>query len=194
MKKLVSLSLILISTLLTGQSNEIGNYSIDAKIGWTFPIQGNYLNHNWDSGPFIGLDLIKKSDPIDFFVGCDYEYLRLMRDKIKFISPHFGILHSFNKGKFYLVPSLSIGYTWLNYTLGKGWVSVPPVTVQEYKQNGISAAFELKLYYALTDKLQLGIGDSYLHIFESFGATEHKPDNSKFIGLYRPYISVLLKI
>jgi hypothetical protein len=192
MKKLVSLSLILINAFLFGQSNETSIYSINAKIGRTIPFQGSNLKNTWLSGPYIGLDFIKKSDPVDFMVGCDYEYLKLGDDKIKFINPHVGILHSFNKGRFSFVPSISIGYTWLNYTIGKGFV--PAIPVQEYHQNGFSASLDLKLAYALTDKLQIGIGDSYLNIFKSFGATRPKPDNSKVIGLDRPYISVLLNI
>jgi len=194
MKKLVFLSLILINGLLFGQSNESSNYSISAKIGKTIPIQGTYLKDNWSGGPHVGMDFIKKSNPIDFIVGFEYEYLSLANDKIKFITPHLGIIHSFTKGKFNLAPSINIGYTWLNYTYGKGVNIVPPVPVSKYQQNALSASFDLKIAYDITDKLQIGIGDSYMNIFESFGATDPKPDDSKFIGLNRPYFSVLLKM
>jgi hypothetical protein len=194
MKKLVLVGFILISAQLFGQSNQSTNYSLTARIGKSIPIHGSYLKNNWGGGPYICLDFIKKSDPIDFIVGCDFEYLSLADDKIQFITPHFGILHNFKHGKFNLAPSINIGYTWLNYTYGKGVISVPEIPVKEYHQNGLSASLDLSLTYDITNKLQIGIGDSYLNIFESFGVSEPKPDNSKFIGLNRPYISVTLKM
>lgn len=194
MKKLVALSLILINGLIFGQNNETIKYLLAGKIGKSIPIHGSYLKNNWGGGPYFCLDLIKKSNPIDFIVGFDYEYLSLGDDKIQFITPHLGILHIFNKGKFNLTPSINLGYSWLNYTIGKGMISVPEIPVKEYHQNGLSASFDLRLAYDVTDKLQIGIGDSYLNIFESFGATEPKPENSKIIGLNRPYISFALKM
>ena len=194
MKKLVLLGSILINSLLFGQSPESPNYSITAKIGTSMPMQGSYLKNNWSGGPYGCLDFIKKSNPIDFIVGFDYEYLSLADDKIQFITPHLGILHTFNKGKFNLSPSINVGYSWLNYTYGKGVVIVPAIQVQQYHQNGFSASFDLSLAYDIADKLQIGIGDGYRNIFESFGATEPKPDNSKFIGLNHPYFNVTLKM
>lgn len=194
MKKLVFLSLILVNGLLLGQANETANYSISAKIGRSIPIQGSYLKDNWNGGPYISLEFIKKYNPVDFILSCDYEYFSLAGDKIKYVNPHFGILRSFKKAKFSLVPSITIGYTWLNYTNGLGIIMDTPIPVQEYSQNGFSASFDLKFHYDVSDKLQIGIGDSYMNIFESFGPTDRKPDNSKFIGLNRTYLSVLFKI
>lgn len=191
MKKLVSLSLILTSSLLFGQTKESPKYSINAKIGYSIPIQGSYLKTNYNGGPYLSLNFIKKSSPIDFVAGCDYEYISLS-DKVNFITPHIGILHSFKKDKFSFSPSFNLGYTWIYYTYD---ITIsPPIPVQEFHQNGFSISADLMVAYDFTDKFQLGIGDSYLNIFESFGTTDPKPDNSKFIGLNRLFISLLLKI
>ena len=196
MKKLVSLGLILINGLILGQSTDFSNYEINANVGLTIPVQGSNLRKTWHNGPYFSLDFIRKSKVVDFKIGIDYEYLHLSNDKIKFITPHIGIVHSFNNGNFYFIPSICIGYSWINYTIGKGLVTspVPAPPYQEYKQDAFSASFDLKVLYAISDRFQIGVGVGYLNIFESFGPEIQKPDDSKFIGLLRPNVSVLFKI
>jgi hypothetical protein len=177
-----------------GQINETSKYLINAKAGMSFPVQGNYLKDNCHSAPYFGIDVIKESHPIDLLIGFDYESLDLAGDKLKFFSPHVGVLQGFNFNRCTLASSLNVGYSWFNYTYGKNVISIPPTTIKEYNQKGFNASLDVKLFYAMTDKLKIGIGDSYLYIFESFGVTEPKPDNSRSIGLNRPYFSLLLKI
>ena len=108
MKELVFLSLILISSQSFGQSNDPSKFSINAKSGITFPVQGSYLKDNWQSAPYFGIDIVKKSYPIDLLIGVDYEKLSLVGDQIKFFSPHIGILQDFNFNKFILTSSLNL--------------------------------------------------------------------------------------
>ncbi len=194
MKKLLLLSLVLISALAIGQDNKFSKFSVNPKFGIAIPVQGSYLKDNCQGAPYFGLDVILKTGLFDYYVGNSRDFLKLYGNNIEFVSPHIGILHNFNFGKFSLSPSFSLGYTWFSYGIVRSIPFDPAIVVQGYSQKGFNASLDLKISYALNDRMQIGIGDSYLNIFESFGAVEPKPDNSNSIGINRSYISIVINI
>lgn len=190
MKTFVSLGLILINGILIAQQTDSKKYSVSAKSGLTIPIQGSYLRENWNIGPYVSLNLIRQTNVLDFVIGADYECLRLSDDKIKIVTPNIGILYEFNACDFHIVSTACIGYSWINFTLGKGVIVDPPIQYVETKLDGLSASLDVKLAYSITESIQICIGAGYLNIFKPFSYEDQTVDESKFMGLLRPNISV----
>jgi hypothetical protein len=185
----------IISTIIFGQSNPPKNLSLELKFGPNLPFQGDYLSENWDSRIFSELNFYKNVLFFNLKVGINYEYLGgIGDDKIRFLTPNLGIQKDFNFSRFYLTPGFDIGYTFFNYTIGKGVnLGALDITPRKESDEGFNTGFDLKLYYEISDKILIGIGNKYNIIYEEFDRAINTNNNS-IIGLYKVYISFLYRL
>ncbi len=188
MKKILIFVFMAISNITFGQK-ELSKYLISTRVGLSMPIEGKYLKDNWKIGPYVNVNFTKQLRLLDVVLGINYEHLSMTFDNLKFFTPTLGIAHAFLIQRITIYPSLDIGYTWINYTLGKG---IGNLTTFHYNEEGLSTSFNIQLSYKMTSKFRLAIGDSYLNIFKSFGPVVNKPDNNNMIGLNRPYVSAIV--
>ncbi|HYX09874.1 MAG TPA: hypothetical protein VE912_24310 [Bacteroidales bacterium] len=189
MKKLLFLLPFLFSISLYGQYKDASKFYLDADVGMSMPVVGTYLRQNASSGPYIGLNMALRMRPLDVFIGGEFDYLPLYTDGINFFTPHLGLTRRFNMGKMNFSPTLTAGYTFMRYTLGM--YLDPAIPVTNFKEGNVSAGLSLRFIYDVNQMLHIGLGDSFLHIFDGFGAGPFHPDDSRSTGLNRVYVSVV---
>ncbi len=193
MKSLVLFCLVFISGVTNAQKSNSGKYSINANAGLTIPVYGNYLRENWNIGPYFSFKMIRELSEISVLFGIDYEYLRKAEDKFKVVTPIAGVQQVINIKQFEILSGICVGYSWVNFTVGKGVVTIPPVQYSKYRLDGLSTSLDIKLAYTISDLIKISFGVEHLNIFQPIDLEGINPDESKMIGLTRPNISVLFR-
>jgi hypothetical protein len=184
----------IVSTVAFSQNEKSKSIALELKFGPNFPLQDNYLKENWDGRIFSEFNIYKKFFLFDLKFGFNYEYLRLADDKINFFTPNLGIKKEFKFNRFYLTPGFDIGYTFFNYTIGKGVnFGTGDVVPREESDEGFNTGFDLTLYFEISDHIFIGVGNKYNIIYKEFDKDTNSNDNS-IIGLYKGYVSFLYRL
>ena len=158
MKSLVLFCLVFISGVTIAQKSNSGKNTINANAGLTIPVYGNYLRENWNIGPYLSFNIIRELRVISILFGIDYEYLRKAEDKLKVVTPVAGVQHVINIKQFEILSGIYVGYSWVNFTVGKGVVTIPPVQYSKYRLDGLSTSLDMKLAYTISDLIKISFG------------------------------------